>query len=511
MESVDSLENKKETEIKMGSMNVSQFRYEGIKNDGEIKINDKIRKSIFYILCGVYCISCCDGGIIPQQNSNIQKDFEDEGNETRVGLFGSIDYIGRIIGAIIMSYLIDKMDRRLYLSGCCFLKGIISLVPLITPYYYPNIVARLLSGMPQTLLTSYGTIWTDQFGKRKNRALMVSLLQLGGLLGIIVGYGLGIICDLILKNSSISNKILPWRFCFVIEGVFLGILSLLIIAFPKIYFSKTFYLNTNDDFKGKEKPVTEIEKSKKHSHDIIGLLKQIPKIFCQKIFIFMSLGNTVAFFGMRVIQFYADKYMDLVLEVKKEIKFILYIFICLSGPVLGIIITSIIFTKIGGYSNKNGMILIIVLNLIACLISITISATLNPIISLGSAWLYLFCFAAVTPQQGGLIIVSLPKELKGNGFSINLFFLNCLGSFPSSYVFALICDYIRDNYPEQGNMRYRTTMRIIMLYNFVGLILIVMGGIYRFKIKGELDSSNNEKKEIEEKEEEENNNNTQID
>ena len=68
-----------------------------------------------------------------------------------------------------------------------------------------------------------------------------------------------------------------------------------------------------------------------------------------------------------------------------------------------------------------------------------------------------------------------------------MFFLNGLGSFPSSYVFALICDFIRDNYDE-SNMRYRTTIRVTMFYNFFGLLLIILAGIVRFRIKGDLGS-----------------------
>ena len=53
------------------------------------------------------------------------------------------------------------------------------------------------------------------------------------------------------------------------------------------------------------------------------MIKQLPSILCTKLFILVSIGNTVAFFGMRVIQFYADKYMELVLNVNKNIKFII--------------------------------------------------------------------------------------------------------------------------------------------------------------------------------------------
>ena len=488
---------KSELQIEMGNSD---------KDDGEITINDKIRQSIFYILCIEYCISSCDGGIIPQQNKHIQIDFiedieqkeKEEEEESRVGLFGSIDYIGRIIGAILMSLLINKIHRKYFFCCCCFFKAITCIIPLISKDYYINLIARLLSGIPQTLLTSYGTIWTDQFGRWKKRSLMLPIFQLAALVGIMVGYGFGIISDVILKDINYGKKeeeqFYGWRLCFLTQGVILGVLGMILIAFPKIYFSSTFYLNKNDDYKGREKTLEEINKEKgQENNKFYDLWKKLPKILCTKIFIFISLGNTVAFFGMRVIQFYADKYMEKVLHVEESKKFIYYIVLCMTGPVIGILICGVIITKIGGYASKNGMIFILILNIIACIISIFITISLNTFIALGSAWLYLFCFAAVTPLQGGVIIASLPKELKGNGYSINMFFLNAIGSFPSSYVFSLICDFIQDNYPEQGYMRYRTTMRITMFYNFVGLILISIGSIFRFRLSGELGNPDNNK------------------
>ena len=479
------------SEIKLKSITVSKLDNEISEINADITINDRLRNILFYLMCIEYCISSCDGGIIPQQNKKMQKDFNDEDSESRVGLYGSIDYIGRIIGAAIMSYLINKLDRRIYFSGCCFFKAFLCIIPLFTKNYYINIIARLLSGLPQILLTGYGTIWADQFGKRKKRSMMLQILQFSAFLGIMVGYGLGIICNFIMEHSSFPD-FHGWRLSFIFEGVILGVLGMLFIVYPKIYFSSTFYLNENDDFTGREKSLEEITKT---SNTLIDLWRQLPQILCCKIFIFMSIGNTVAFFGMRVIQFYADKYMDLVLKIEESRKFFYYIVLCMTGPVLGIIICGIIMTKIGGYASKNGMIFILILNIIAAFISIFITVTLNSFISLGSAWLFLFCYAAVTPLQGGVIISSLPKELKGNGYSINMFFLNALGSFPSSYVFALICDFIKDHYPKKGDMRYRTTMRITMFYNFFGLALIIIASIFRFKLKGDLGSSEN--KEIE--------------
>ena len=272
------------------------------KKDEEITINDFFRKSLFYLFCIEYLISSCDGGIIPQQNTKMQIDFEDKDGDSRVGLFGSIDYIGRIAGAIIMSILINKLNRKIFFSGCCFFKAITLIIALFTGNYYINLISRLLSGVPQTLLTSYGTIWTDQFGRRKKRSMMLPLFQFFSLLGIMFGYGLGIICDAIVGNDSEFHG---WRLSFMIEGVILAVLGMIFMFYPNLYFSSTFYLNQDDDYKGREKSIEEIKEHK--SNSILNIFNQLPKILLTKIFIFMSIGNSVAFFGMRVIQFYADK------------------------------------------------------------------------------------------------------------------------------------------------------------------------------------------------------------
>ena len=462
----------------------------------DIILDNKLRQTLFYLFCIEYCISSCDGGIVPQQNINMQKDFHSEDDESEVGLFGSIDYIGRIFGALLMSFLINKIHRRFFFGGCCIFKAITLIIALFTPNYYVNLIMRFLSGIPQTLLTSYGTIWVDQFGKRKSRTMMLPIFQFSALLGIIVGYGLGIMSDAILGKDGPFHG---WRLSFGIEGIILGILGFIFLFYPKLYFSSTFYLNEGDDFKGKEKSWEEFAKERNERKIEKSLWKQMPKILCTKIFIFMSIGNTVGFFGMRVIQFYADKFMEFVLDVETSQKFIYYIVLCMTGPVFGIIICGLICSKIGGYSSRNGMIFILILNVIACISSSFITISLNQFISLSTAWLFLFCFAAATPLQGGIIIACLPKELKGNGYSINMFFLNAIGSFPSSYVYALICDYINEHYPEQGNMRYRTTLMITMFYNYFGLIMVSIASIFRFRLTGDLGSSENEKDEEEKK------------
>jgi MFS family permease len=305
-----------------------------------ITLDDKFRKALFYLFCLEYCISSCDGGIAPQQYGHIKIDFQASG-ESRVGLFNSIDYIGRIIGALVMSLLINRINRKFFFSGCCFIKALTLIVPFFTPEFFTNLIARLLSGIPQTLLTSYGTLWVDQFAKHKSRSLMLPLLQLFALLGIVLGYGIGLISDFIFSKKNTYG----WRLSFEIEGIMLGILGIIFLFYPNLYFSSSFYLNKDDDYKGKEKSIFQIAEERNKAQGENSFCKQFPKILCNKIFLFMSIGNTVAFFCMRVLQFHAEIFMEKVLKVEENLRFIFFILLVLAGPVIGIIICGIICKK----------------------------------------------------------------------------------------------------------------------------------------------------------------------
>ena len=183
-----------------------------------IKINDKARRTIYICLVLINTFSACDGGIIPQQTSNIQKDFGNADDNALVGFFGSVDYIGRVIGALIFSFILGKMNRKMVLFSTLILKAITLLIAIPFKGAIINIIFRGISGISQVFYTSYLPVWCDQYGKKKHRTIMVMLVQLGFPIG-----------------ESFSG----WRLGFGIEGVILIICSFIIIGFKKkIFFGK---------------------------------------------------------------------------------------------------------------------------------------------------------------------------------------------------------------------------------------------------------------------------------
>ena len=72
-----------------------------------------------------------------------------------------------------------------------------------------------------------------------------------------------------------------------------------------------------------------------------------------------------------------------------------------------------------------------------------------------------------------------------------------MGSFPSSYVFSILVDAFSEKSEED---QYRYAWMITMCYNFVGLLYVIIAGIFRYKIKGDLLGETNDKNNIEKNE-----------
>ena len=466
---------------------IKEDDYKNENNSQLVEINNKVRTTIYICLVLISAFSSCDGGIIPQQNSNIQKDFGQENDNSLVGFFGSVDYIGRVFGAIIFSFILGKMNRKIILFLTLILKAITLFIAIPFGGSTINIIFRGISGISQVFYTSYLPVWCDQYGKKKQRTLMVMFVQLGNPVGIIIGYGIAMACDLIIPNDSNYSG---WRIAFGFEGVILVVCAVIILFFNKKYFSEKFVLL--DDNLGRE----EIKEEKEGENKLINF-NNIKKILCNKLFLFTTLSNSISFFGMGIVQYWGDKYMELILKMEANLRFIIFAVLCLLGPILGMIFGGLICSKLGGYGTRKAMIFVIIILIISSIISSLITIDDNMVIFIIFTWSYLFFLCAPISPESGIIISSLDNHLRGDGFALSNSLLNLLGSFPSSYVFGSLSDLYKSklsNEDVEKNKHFVYAWTTCMAYNYVGVILIIIAGVFRFRIKGDL--TNNPEEEI---------------
>ena len=449
-----------------------------------IKLSKQIRWIIFITLAAISTLSNLDGGIIPAATNEMQTDMSIR--EAEIGVFGSIDYLGRIIGSLIFVAIINTVNRRMILIGTLFIKGISLFIPRVPgcdKSYAINLICRGISGFSQVYYTIYLPVWCDQYGPKKSRTIMITVTQLGLPLGIVLGF---LMATLLGKQN--------WVLCFNIEGIILGALGILCFFFPQLYFSNTLMLvdGSNDrmqEMPGKdeeeEPEIPNIDPDSKTPSSIfkegevrkkkrIGLLENICTIMKEPVFLFTGLANSVVFFGMAVIQFWGADYMKNIVGVKDEFV-LLYVFsaICITGPPAGIILGGVIGSKIGGYTVRKAIVICVGLCAMSCVFALIITLDSSHVAYFGiMVWLYFFFSGATTPLETGIVISSLPERLRGDGFSVMNFILNLIGNLPASSVYGLI-------YQNTKRTHNTYAMFFTMSYNVVGLIFVILGMVFR--------------------------------
>ena len=172
--------------------------------------------------------------------------------------------------------------------------------------------------------------------------------------------------------------------------------------------------------------------------------------------------------------------------------FILFSALCLLGPILGMIFGGVVCSKLGGYNKRRAMTFTIILLIISSVVSSLITIGNNIYIFVIFAWVYLFFICAAIPPESGIIIASLDNNLRGDGFSLSNSILNLTGSFPSSYAFGGLLDFYEKKLDKEdiiNNKHYVYSMISCMAYNFAGVLFIIIAGIFRFRIKGDLSNT----------------------
>ena len=171
------------------------------------------RWSVFSIISLISLLSNLDNGIVPAATEQIRTDLKI--GDSEIGLFGSADYVGRIISSVIFIYIINKVNRQYILAASLFFKAANLALCMFSKNYYLILATRCLCGFSQVYYTIYFPVWCDQFGSKKSSSIMIAIVQIGCPLGIVVGFCL----------STITKNVYIYYFIIIYSGSFLFLLK----------------------------------------------------------------------------------------------------------------------------------------------------------------------------------------------------------------------------------------------------------------------------------------------
>ena len=499
------------------------------KNKSKIYLSRYVRMLLFFLLLIFSVIIDLDSGIIVSSYKSFTQDLNM--SDLQYGSLNSITTIGKIIALLIFMVIINKNHRKFIIVTTSFFHGIYFFGFFLNDNYYYIAALKFFASFCKVFITVYIPVWIDQFGIKKYKTLLLTIVFMVTSYGRIVGAWIGTV---IFDNE--------WKKAFSCCGVIFLVLSVGLFIIPQKYYSTKYMLVEQqkkysgniveklvptkndeneikkeienikdieylDDEKKNEKIMEETEKDtdvnsnekkEKLIYDYkteeenkyfknLSTFNKFKIVILNQCFIFSSLSRACLFFLFKIIHVFLKKYTFEALNYNNEITFFYYYSLTtILAPSLGSLIGGAICNKfLGGYESKKSVYIILFFGTIAVffITLARISTNFNYLIIY--IFGYFFSVSAFLPTISGYIINSLHKELKGFGSSFDSLITNILGKLPSPIIYGIINDRHKKEEPKYA------WNKSLMVY-YLGTVFIYLACFFKWK----LNDKNKSKKKI---------------
>ena len=320
--------------------------------------------------------------------------------------------------------------------------------------------SRVVLGFSSVYFGIYVPVWTDQFGMRNMKSIMFTFINISFTIGGLFG-------------SILSTYLSSWKICFYIETTVILVITSVTLLFSEKYFSNKLYSKQESK---RESVFMEIQtNSDKDNNGVDKSNNNFCMLFKKKIFLAYSFGVAFAFIPMIGFGTFAYSYLENVLGVKDKTKRLFSMSLLTLIMPVGSLIGGVIGQCAGGYQTKKAHLLVNFLLLISVIGGLLLPhmkdifhfTFVNLTMSLS--------FSALFPCVMGIIINSVPLEMKVMASSFNSFINNLIGTLPSPYLYAIINEKYRERQPNAALM-------ILYMFPLITLVLFVYGTCVKYNI-----------------------------
>ena len=468
----------------------------------EVVLKRSIRWIIMFLYILINMIMMIDTGLFSSASTKIKYALKID--DKKFGLFGSCNHSGRILGTISFIFIFNIFNRKYLLLIPLFINSFSIVLFTITDIIPLLFMARIINGFCTTFGFIYFPIWIDQFGIQTKKTVMMSLIQIASPLGMVLGYTM---------NTFLGSD--KWKMTLLIESISLFFFVSIILLIPKKYFSKKLCFKQHFDGVKKIKQMKNL-KIKKNSNkqltnkkivqisenninknnqnveinrpsvfgenyldnnpnEIFTFWKKIKYILSNKIFISTVLYKSTNQFICCGIGFWLTDYLENILGEKNSYKRLYsYIIIIVIGPIIGMSIGGFIGSLTGGYEKKQSVLAIFILQIITSILSVFVPLANKIYFFVLYLSLFTTFMASVVPVNTGLILWTMPKNMKGFGNGISNLITTFLGKLPAPFLYG----YLQFKFI---NFDKRIGMIFLMSFSFLGAICLGFATIFRYK------------------------------
>ena len=148
-------------------LDIQETKIENSSNLVRLESNDRLL--IFYLLSILNVLINMDQGTLPAASNEIKSHLDVD--NTTLGSFGSLVYIGNLIGSLFLIKLINVINRKYIVILSAVLNALCLLTFIEVHYLYILYINRVLTGLVRSYITIYFPVWIDQYGSKKWKTL----------------------------------------------------------------------------------------------------------------------------------------------------------------------------------------------------------------------------------------------------------------------------------------------------------------------------------------------------
>ncbi|KNH07486.1 transporter protein [Perkinsela sp. CCAP 1560/4] len=404
-----------------------------------------IRKKVAVFILFIYTqiVSNFDSGamgVVTGKQGEIAKEFHC--NDSMIGLLASIVYLGNMAGGTFSTYLMHKYAIKLVICGALFLHILFTFLFASSPYLHDLILARFCVGFTQAFVVVYTPVWVDEFSPKLHSTLWLALAQAGTPVGIMLGY--------IIAGFIIANTMYSWRWIYVLK---------LALLLPSLFL-----------FSIVKKDVLCIPKSAEDHADhaqaqIKGTLtrRNIVLLLSNPLYTATVVALCSVYFVVTTLQLWVTPYLrQPPIEADMNVIVSAFGFTSATAPVSGVIIGGMLLDRIGGYRKHPDrtayMGMFAGLIAVSCALSSLFTRGLWPFMTF--IWFLLFFGGSIVPCATGLVMASVPKNLRSAGSSLAAISYSLFGYFLG----PLLCGFLAQGMGLEWGFRVSMLWAIVAFF-----------------------------------------------
>jgi MFS family permease len=178
------------------------------------------------------------------------------------------------------------------------------------------------------------------------------------------------------------------------------------------------------------------------------------------------------------IQYWMTDYLKYEMLLSPMATTLIFVGTCVTAPISGIVVGGLIVQRYGGYEEKIASLWCCIFGSVCCACAL-ILPFVNDIIPFAIVlWIDLFFGGAIVPNITGILISSLPVELRGKGNSFATILINGVGLIPAPYVYSAIYDATSD-------YNKKLAFSITINYSWLAMFLLLLSMFFRYRIFNE--------------------------